>query len=352
MSGPGQAHVELLERLVPDHRVRKDDKPAGGRAFIFVMAGLAVIIGLVCGMGFSAWVGGVLQRAAFAEEGVPVRATVLETNDTQVKVEYLTPRSGRVVTWVDGEYRPDPERIVPVLYLSGDHTVAQLADRAPWPGWPLLLGSPVLFAVLCSLHHRLGFRAGWFVRRFRVHAQGPPERPRRLVPLLVTAVVLVVLAAVPVVALLRSDRTEVLARETYWTLIPVPPLLFCALIALIRVAYRYAEDRPVTRFPRPFRLLPAGVVRATLVLLMAVGLAAVIRLEFPEPMARPVRGTAEVLGVGSNSREVELEIRYEVDGVVHRRFVEVGDSLGEGLLVDDTVDIVWDADDPGDVRVR
>ncbi|CAL9451349.1 hypothetical protein SUDANB121_02463 [Nocardiopsis dassonvillei] len=344
--------MDLLERLLPEHRVRRTDSPMSGWAFLALVVPLVLGLGLVCGAVLVFSAGDALQRAVFAAEGVPVRATALETADGRVKVEFTTPTGNSVVTWADGEYRPHPEHAVTVLHLADDPALAQVADHEPGFGGALALLLLAFPAVLFSLHHRSGLRAGWFVRRFRVHVQGPARRPRRLVPLAAAAVVLTVLAAVPVVAVLSVDRTELLVEEAHRLLLPVPVLLFCALVALIRVVHRYAEDRPVGRFPRPFRLLPVGSARALLVLFTAAALVAVAWSEYPEPMADPVPGTAEVLDAGSRGSGFRLDIRYEVDGLTHYRSVGAGRALGEGLLEDDTVGVVWDADDPGNVRLR
>ncbi|MFD6096784.1 hypothetical protein ACFVWN_07180 [Nocardiopsis flavescens] len=353
MNGPGQAHADLLARLEPDHRVRRGDRPLHGCAFLLLVVPAALVAGLLLGLVLADLAGAALRRAAFAEEGVPVRATVLETTATRLKVVFTTADGATVTTWAEGEYRPHPEHAVPLVHLAGDPAVARAADHAPRPGWPLPAACCVLAsAALFSLHHRLGFRAGWFVRRLRVHVRGPAERPRPVVPLLVTAAVLAALAAVPAVLVPAADRTAVISGQGYTALAAAPPLLLCAVAALVRAALRYAEDRPLTRLPRPFRPLPRGTARTALALSAAAALTALALYGSPAPVSRPVPGTAEVVGVVAGDGRPRLELRYEADGIVHHRSVEVGRGAGEGLLEDGTVAIVWDADDPGRVRLR
>ncbi|MDT0330769.1 hypothetical protein [Nocardiopsis lambiniae] len=356
MRHPEQAHVDLLERLMPEHRVGKNDKPMSGCGFLLLVLPLAVVLGLVHGLGLAAATEAHLKRAAFTAEGLLVEATVLEVSSGRIMVDFETDAGERLITWADGHHRPDPDRTVEVLHLPDAPWVAQTVDHETWPGWPLVLTAPLLLLGVFALHHRNGLRAGWFVRRFRVHVQGPPQPPRPLAPLLTIAVVLAAVAMVPVAVVAFTDRTAVITAQTSFLLVPVPALSACALIAAVRAALRYAEDRPVRRFPRPFRLLPPGTARGLLAALMAALTVSLFLLggsaTAPDALREPVAGTAEVADVRAAEGGTFVRLRYEVDGIVHEQEVRVGEAALERLLTRDTVPVEWEADDPARVRLR
>ncbi|MBB6121062.1 hypothetical protein [Nocardiopsis algeriensis] len=355
---PDQAFVDFLRKVHSEHRWEKERKPLRWWAFsLMVLLCLPPV--LLLGLCLAFGVETVLKAVLFAQDGRQAEAAVLWVRNGRPMVEFVAHDGQSLVAWAEGRHRHDPAHTVDVLYLSGAPGAAVVAGHR-WNFWPLL---PVALAPVLTwwwaCHHRAGFRAGWFVRRARVHVQGLPGRPRPVAPLLVFAVFAgtsaVAVLGGSVLALTLLSPAEVLEKQLSFLLIPVPVLLAAALLALVRAAYRYAEDHPVRRLPRPFPLLPKRSIRFLAALVAAVVLVSV-PVFWREPLSDPVAGTAELLETrfsgGSHRNWAYLDIGYEVDGLYFEDTVEVSRSTAEELGVRGTVPVVWEASDPVDVRLR
>ncbi|MFL1427581.1 MULTISPECIES: hypothetical protein [unclassified Nocardiopsis] len=334
------------------------------RDAVGIGAMLAVFSAALVGGGFIGGGDDLITRWEYATRAETAEATVAAVIGGRPEVVFTTADGTEVTTVARGSHRHGDPLAAEVLYLPADPQEASLPEGLWVP--PILYCLPLALAVLVlAVRHPRGPHDLLYRARVRAYKRRKPlERvfTRPIVLRSVAGAVLAISAAVllpsglVMAASARPAEAE-LPAGTIASVIVGGALIGPAAYLLFQARWRYLERAPREKPPAPPSLLSD---RAHLALLcspvVVLLLAAVFALLIEEkPVTTPVQGTARVLAVGcgdvigrARGCNDAVALGYEVDGVLYQSVLRTRSwTYHEGQ----EVPVVWDADDPSNVRL-
>lgn len=325
--------------------------------------------------------GAALRQVAF--DLGPTRTTgaeVVRVDSGRPVVRFTAEDGALVYAWLPHDPRADDARVLEVTYRV-NHPQDALAV-----GHPRSCAGPVLIVLLAAwvlfeVFHRRGLRAGWFWRRTRTMVKGPLTREeqtrlqrrnarrsssvqftwrtKRPIPGPRASAMVGLVLTLGGLAMLGA---ALVSHPEVWAMFAVIALCF-GVGSLRGAVYRYADTVPVTDPPRPFRLLPRGAFRWVSPVLVVVAIVVTIPTlpvgydAVPPVSGGEVHGRARIVDDGCHQArsgsacEAYVVLEYRANGMDYQERVVV-DLLGlDDLVARETVAIVWDRDDPRQVRL-